>query len=79
MLDKPHILSLNSFNKFNSSYGSKIILKLHFMCENIKIMPTFLLASFHNFTKICSFTGGLSILIHGVISLPGAWSYDKII
>ena len=33
--------------------------------------------SFHNATKICKPLSGLSILMHGVISLPDATSSDK--
>ena len=59
--------------RFYLSYDIKVILKSHSFgfCHNFSVS---LKASFHSVTRKSS---GLSILIHGFISLPDATSYDK--
>ena len=49
-------------------------LKLHFWCENFKIFPYFMQQ--YNGRRYVS-RKSVSILWHGVISLPDVTSYDK--
>ena len=55
----------------------KIMLKLHFPPENVKIL---VIMSMHNVTKMLyvnHYSSSLSFLSHGVISLPDMASCDK--
>ena len=73
----PSILSLfrNEFNKFNNTRARMLdsishmthTLKSHFWRKNVMILSSC--------TQRCY--GRLQILLHGVISLPDATSYDK--
>ena len=86
----PSILSLfpNEFNKFNNTGARMIdsidhmILRLllnHFFGVKSPIFYHFLrnvMTSIGGVTKSVN-TSGLSILLHGVLSLPDATSYDK--
>ena len=59
---------------FNYHMTSKLI-KIYFfcVCENVTILPSFMQCyNVHHYL-----TSGLSILLHGVISLPDATSCDK--
>ena len=80
----PSILSLfrNEFNKFNNTrarmldsiYHMTNTLKSHFLRENVIILSLCTQRCYgrHNIS-----TSVLQILLHGVISLPDATSYDK--
>ena len=86
----PSILSLfrNEFNKFNNTralildsiYHMTKTLKSDFWRKNVIILQL----CTQRFMDVIMFpvnlqtTSGLSILLHGVISLPDAMSYDKI-
>ena len=80
----PSILSLfrNEFNKFNNTrarmldsiYYMTNTLKFDFWHKNVIILSLCTRCfGLHNVSR----TSGLSILLHGVISLPDATSYDK--
>ena len=85
-----NILSLfrNKFNKFNnirarmldSIYGIKIALKSHFWRKSVIILLLYTQRCYGrqnvSSKSINHYTSGLSILIHGVISLSDATSYE---
>ena len=85
------ILSLfrNKFNKFNSTGARmldsiyhmtfKILKKSHFSRENVNISSLLrnVIMDVITFPINLYTTSGLSILLHGVISLPDATSCDK--
>ena len=85
----PSILSLfrNEFNEFNNTrvrmldsfYHMTNTLKSHFWRKNGIILSLCTQRCYgrHNFSRKSITTSGLSILLHGVISLPDATSYDK--
>ena len=87
----PSILSIfrNKFNKFNKnkstnvrfylSYDIKITLKSHFCRKNVILLSLCTQRCYgrHNISRKSITTSGLQILLHGVISLPDATSYDK--
>ena len=58
----------------------KVILKHHFCGKNIIVLSYVpnVVVDIRTFPKNLSTTTGLSILLHGVILLPDATSYDKI-
>ena len=64
--------------RFYLSYDIKITLKSHFCCKNVIILSLCTQRCYgrHNVSRKSS---GLSILLHGVISLPDAMSYDKLL
>ena len=71
-------MSLNV--RFSLSYDIKITLKFHSDVKNVIILSLCMQCSFgrHNIShKSINPTNGLSILLHGVISLPDATSYDE--
>ena len=87
----PSILSLfrNEFNKFNNTrarmldsiYHMTNTLKSHFWRKNVIILSLCAqrCSGRHNVScKSINQSSGLQILLHGVISLPDATSYDKI-
>ena len=62
------------------SQDFRITSKSHFWHENVKILLSFTQHyNGHHFVMLLNLytTSGLSILLHGVISLPGAKSCDK--
>ena len=66
--------------RFYSLHGIKITLKSHFWRENFKILPSFVQRynGRHYVTLLnLQTTGGLSILLHGVISLSDTKLCDK--
>ena len=68
--------------RFYLSYDIKITLKSHFCRKNIKIFNLSLhvrsvVIEVITFPENLQTTSGLSILLHGVISLPDATAYDK--
>ena len=85
----PSILSLfrNEFNKFNNTrarmldsiYHMTNTLKSHFLLKNVMILSSCMQRSYgrNNVSRKSINTSGLQILLHGVISLPDATSYDK--
>ena len=85
----PSILSLfrNEFNKFNntragmldSTYHMTITLKSHFWPKDVIILSLCTQRCYgrHNVSRKSKTTSGISILLHGVISLPDATSYDN--
>ena len=85
----PSILSLfrNEFNKFNNTrarmldsiYHMTNTLKSHFWRKNVMILSLWSQHYYgrHNVSRKSINTSGLSILLHGVISLPDTTSYDK--
>ena len=85
----PSILSLfrNEFNKFNNTrarmldsiYHMTNILKSNFWRKNVIILSLCTQRCYGRLTFPVNqqTTSGLSILLHGVISLPDATSYDK--
>ena len=85
----PSILSLfrNEFNKFNNTrarmldsiYHMTNTLESHFWRKNVIILSLCTQRCYgrHNVSRKSITTSGLQILLHGVISLPDATSYDK--
>ena len=66
--------------EFCLSYDIKITLKLPFWCENIKILSLYTQCCYgcHHIMLVNMVTiGGLSTLIHDIISLPSTMSFDK--
>ena len=83
----PSISSLfcYKFNKFKNTRARmldsiKITLKSHFCRKSVIILSLCTQPCYgsHNFYHILKTTSGLLILLHGVISLWDATSYDKI-
>ena len=85
----PSIISLfrKEFNKFNNT-GARMLdsiyhmtnaLKSHFWRKNVMILSSCTQRCYgHNNVSLKSITtSGLQILLHGVILLPDATSYDK--
>ena len=82
----PSILSFfrNEFNKFNNTrarmldsiYHMTNTLKSHFWRKNV-ILCTQRCYGRHNVSRKSIKTSGLQILLHGVISLTDATSYDN--
>ena len=66
--------------RFYLSYDVKITLKSHFCCKNVIICHyvSNVVMDIITFPENLSTTSGLSILRHGVISLPGGMSYDTL-
>ena len=60
----------------DSIYHMTNTLKSHFWRKNVIILS--LCYGRHNVSVNLYTTSGVSILLHGVISLPGATSYDKL-
>ena len=62
--------------RFYLSYDIKITLKSHFSRKSVIILSLCTQRCYgrHNVSR-----NGLQILLHGVISLPDATSYDKVI
>ena len=87
MLGLPSILSLfrSEFNKLNNTrarmldsiYHMANILKSHFWRKNVIILPLCTQRCYGRHKVSCKSINHLSILLHGVISLPDATSYDK--
>ena len=87
------ILSLfrNEFNKFNNTrarmldsiYHMTNTLKSHFWRKNVMIISSCTQSCYgrHNVSRksVNHYYSGLSILLHGVISLPDATSYDNLL
>ena len=76
----------NEFNKFNNTRARmldsdiKFTLKSHFCLKNVIILSLCnVIMDVITFTENLKTTYGLSILLHGVISLPDATSYDNLI
>ena len=67
--------------RFNLSEDIKITLKSQFWCENVKKLATYYetLYNVRHYIMLLNLytTSGLSILLHGAISLPDATSCDK--
>ena len=59
--------------RFYLSYDNKITLKSHFCSKNIIILSLCMQCCYGNH----NLSSKSSILVHGVISLPEATSYDK--
>ena len=84
----PRILSLfyNKFNKFNNT-GAQMLDSIYYMtlklfwnlisAVNITILSLCTQRCYGRFPKICKPLVVLSILMHGIISLPDATSCDK--
>ena len=68
--------------RFYLSYCPKTTLKSSFLCENALILPYIYFQRYygHQYITLPKFvnTSGLSILMHGVISLQDMMPYDKI-
>ena len=77
----------NEFNKFNNTrarmldsiYHMTNTLKSHFWRKNVILLSLCTQRCYgrHNVSRESINTSGFSILLHGVISLPDATSYDK--
>ena len=66
--------------RFYLSYDIKITLKSHFLHKNVIILSTCRQHCYGHhkvYQKICNPLVVLSILLHGVILLPDAMSYDN--
>ena len=64
----------------DSIYHMTNTLKSHFWCKNVIILSLCTQRCYGRYNvsrKSIKTTSGLSILLHGVISLPDATSYDK--
>ena len=57
-------------------HDNRITQKSHFWRENVKIMPSFMQRHYVTLLNLQT-TSGLSILLHGVISLADSTSCDK--
>ena len=82
----PSILSLfrNEFNKFNNTRARMLdsiyhMIKSHFCRKNVIILSLCTQRCYgrHNVSRKSITTSVLQILLHGVISLPDATSYDN--
>ena len=67
--------------RFYLSYDIKITLKSHFLSKNVIILSlcTQRCNGRHNVSRKSVNISGLSILLHGVISLPDQTSYDYLV
>ena len=68
---------------FHLLYDIKITLKSHFWCKSVIILSICMQRCYgrhacYNVSRTSVTTSCLSNLLHGVISLPDATSYDKI-
>ena len=80
----PDLLSMlylfrNEFNKLNKRTRMKITMKSHFCLKNVIILSLCTQRSYGRITFPLNLltTCGLSILLHGIISLPDATSCDN--